>query len=73
MAAYEASMKLWPVPYEQMDITGGYGGTHLVIAGPKDAPAFCWNQECIDYSKVNTGRSIRKNETRGCLNGRNNI
>lgn len=39
MAAYEASMKLWPVPYEQMDITGGYGGTHLVTAGPKDAPA----------------------------------
>jgi len=39
MAAYEASMKRWPVPYEQMDITGGYGGTHLVTAGPKDAPA----------------------------------
>jgi pimeloyl-ACP methyl ester carboxylesterase len=31
-------MKLWPVPYEPMDITGRYGRTHLVASGPKDAP-----------------------------------
>jgi pimeloyl-ACP methyl ester carboxylesterase len=39
MAAYEASMKLWPVTYEPIDITGRYGRTHLVAAGPKGAPA----------------------------------
>src|SRR5215207_5696923 len=38
LAAYEASMKLWPVSYEPMDISGRYGRTHLVATGPKDAP-----------------------------------
>jgi pimeloyl-ACP methyl ester carboxylesterase len=39
MAAYETSMKLWPVTYEPIDITGRYGRTPLVAAGPKGAPA----------------------------------
>jgi pimeloyl-ACP methyl ester carboxylesterase len=38
MAAYEATMQLWPVPYESMDIQSRFGSTHLVICGPKDAP-----------------------------------
>ena len=38
MAAYEASMRLWPVPYEDMSIRSRFGSTHLVICGPKDAP-----------------------------------
>jgi pimeloyl-ACP methyl ester carboxylesterase len=38
MAAYEATMRLWPVPYESMDIPSRFGSTHLVICGPKDAP-----------------------------------
>jgi pimeloyl-ACP methyl ester carboxylesterase len=38
MAAYEASMKLWPVPYEDMYVPSRFGNTHLVICGPKDAP-----------------------------------
>jgi hypothetical protein len=38
MAAYEATMKLWPVPYEPMDIPGRYGRTHLVASGPEGAP-----------------------------------
>jgi|SRR5215212_8097368 hypothetical protein len=41
MAAYEACMKLWPVPYEPMDIPGRYGRTHLVASGPEDAPHWC--------------------------------
>src|SRR5215217_5643364 len=36
MAAYEATLRLWPVPYESMDIPGRYGRTHLVATGPKD-------------------------------------
>ncbi len=39
MAAYEASLRLWPVPYQAMDIPGRFGCTHLVASGPPDAPA----------------------------------
>lgn len=39
MAAYEASMRLWPVPYEHRDVSGRYGRTHLVVAGPEGAPS----------------------------------
>jgi pimeloyl-ACP methyl ester carboxylesterase len=38
MAAYEATMKLWPVPYEDMYVPTRFGNTHLVVCGPKDAP-----------------------------------
>ena len=38
MAAYDATMRLWPVPYEPMDILSRFGRTHLVVSGPKDAP-----------------------------------
>jgi len=39
LAAYDAMMQYWPVPYESIDIPGHYGCTHLVVSGPKDAPA----------------------------------
>jgi pimeloyl-ACP methyl ester carboxylesterase len=39
LAAYETMMAYWPLPYESMDIPGYYGCTHLVVSGPKDAPA----------------------------------
>jgi hypothetical protein len=38
LAAYEGSMKFWPVPYEDMYIPSRFGKTHLVACGPKDAP-----------------------------------
>ena len=38
LAAYDAAMKLWPVPYEEMNIPGRFGMTHVVVSGPKDAP-----------------------------------
>jgi pimeloyl-ACP methyl ester carboxylesterase len=38
MAAYEATMQLWPVPYESIDIQSRFGSTHLVVCGPEDAP-----------------------------------
>jgi pimeloyl-ACP methyl ester carboxylesterase len=38
LAAYDAAMKLWPVPYEEMDIPTQFGMTHVVVSGPKDAP-----------------------------------
>jgi hypothetical protein len=36
-AAYDASMCLWPVPYESMDVTTRYGQTHIIVCSPKDA------------------------------------
>jgi pimeloyl-ACP methyl ester carboxylesterase len=38
LAAYGASMQLWPVPYESLDILNHFGSTHVVASGPKDAP-----------------------------------
>jgi pimeloyl-ACP methyl ester carboxylesterase len=38
MAAYEATMRLWRVTYESMDLRSRFGSTHLVVCGPKDAP-----------------------------------
>jgi hypothetical protein len=38
LAAYDAAMKLWPVPYEEIEIPSRFGMTHVVVSGPKDAP-----------------------------------
>ena len=38
LAAYDAQMKLWPVPYEEVDIPSRFGTTHVVACGPRDAP-----------------------------------
>jgi pimeloyl-ACP methyl ester carboxylesterase len=38
LAAYRAAMASWPVPYEEMDLPGRFGTTHVVGCGPKDAP-----------------------------------
>ncbi len=38
-AAYDAALKLWPVPYEELDIPTRFGATHVVAAGAKNAPA----------------------------------
>jgi pimeloyl-ACP methyl ester carboxylesterase len=38
VAAYEASMRLWTVPYEPIDLRSRFGSTHLVVCGPEDAP-----------------------------------
>jgi pimeloyl-ACP methyl ester carboxylesterase len=37
-AAYDAVLKLWPVAYEELDIPTRFGVTHVVAAGPKNAP-----------------------------------
>jgi pimeloyl-ACP methyl ester carboxylesterase len=36
LAAYDAAMALWPVPYEQRDIPTPYGATHVIVSGPVD-------------------------------------
>jgi pimeloyl-ACP methyl ester carboxylesterase len=36
-AAYDAAMRLWPVPFESFDVTTCYGRTHIHTCGSKDA------------------------------------
>ena len=38
LAAYDATLALWPVPYESLDVPTRFGSTHIIISGPKDAP-----------------------------------
>jgi pimeloyl-ACP methyl ester carboxylesterase len=38
LAAYDAAMKSWPVPYEEMEIPSRFGTTHVVACGPREAP-----------------------------------
>jgi pimeloyl-ACP methyl ester carboxylesterase len=38
LAAYDREMKLWPVPYQELDVRSRFGTTHVVICGPKTAP-----------------------------------
>ena len=62
LAAYDAAMKLWPVPYEEIDIPTRFGMTHVVVSGPKDAPPLVllhgymatstmWSPNIADFSK----------------------
>ena len=37
IAAYNAALKLWPVPYDSSFVTTGYGQTHVISCGSKDA------------------------------------
>lgn len=61
-AAYDAALKLWPVPYEELDIPTRFGVTHVVTAGAKNAPAMVllhgymatsvmWSPNVADFSK----------------------
>jgi hypothetical protein len=38
LAAYDAAMRLWPIPHEEFEIPTRFGMTHVVASGPKDAP-----------------------------------
>jgi len=62
LAAYDAAMKMWPVPYEEIEIPSRFGTTHVVASGPKDAPPMVllhgymanlimWSPNVADFSK----------------------
>lgn len=38
-AAYEETMKLWPVEVQEIDLPTNFGTTHIHACGPKDAPS----------------------------------
>jgi pimeloyl-ACP methyl ester carboxylesterase len=55
-------MKMWPVPYEEIEIPTRFGMTHVVASGPKDAPPLVllhgyfvtlnmWLPNITDFSK----------------------
>ncbi len=61
--AYEAAMKLWPVPYEEMEIPTRFGTTHVVASGPRDGPPLVllhgmlstltmWSPNVAEFSKA---------------------
>jgi pimeloyl-ACP methyl ester carboxylesterase len=62
LEAYDAAMKFWPVPYEEMDIQSRFGTTHVVLSGPKEAQPLVllhgymatsasWSPNIADFSK----------------------
>ena len=62
LAAYDAAMRLWPVPYDEKDIVTRFGTTHVIVSGPKDAPPLVllhgymatsamWSSNIADFSK----------------------
>ena len=61
-AAYDAALKLWPVSYDELDIPTRFGTTHVVTAGPQNAPALVllhgymatsvmWSPNVADFAK----------------------
>lgn len=38
MAAYDAALAEWPVPYAELDLPTRLGSTHVIASGPPDAP-----------------------------------
>jgi len=38
LAAYDAVLKDWPVPFEELDVATRFGPTHVVASGDPDAP-----------------------------------
>lgn len=38
LAAYNATLRLWPPPYQEMDLPTRYGRTHVIATGPASAP-----------------------------------
>jgi pimeloyl-ACP methyl ester carboxylesterase len=62
IAAYNAAMRLWPVPYEELQIPSRFGMTHVIVSGPKEAPplvllhgymatSIMWGPNIADFCK----------------------
>jgi len=62
LAAYDAVLRMWPVPFEEIDIPTPFGITHVIACGPKDAPplvllhgymatSMMWAPNIADFSR----------------------
>jgi pimeloyl-ACP methyl ester carboxylesterase len=38
LSAYDDVLRLWPVWYEELDVTTPYGNTHIIASGPESGP-----------------------------------
>jgi pimeloyl-ACP methyl ester carboxylesterase len=38
LRAYDAVVRAWPVPHEELDVPSRFGSTHVIASGPPDAP-----------------------------------
>ncbi|CAM4252146.1 alpha/beta fold hydrolase [Flavobacterium terrigena] len=39
ISAYNKSLALWKIPYSEEDVKTSFGTAHVILSGPKDAPA----------------------------------
>ena len=39
ISAYNKSLTLWKIPYSEEDVKTSFGTAHVILSGPKDAPA----------------------------------
>lgn len=62
IAAYNNTMKLWPVPFVEKDVATTYGNAHIIVSGPADgeplvllhgmdASSTMWYLNIKDYAK----------------------
>ena len=62
VAAYDAALRRWPVPYEEVAIPSRFGTTHIIVSGPKnasplvllhgyDATSVMWVPNVADFSR----------------------
>jgi pimeloyl-ACP methyl ester carboxylesterase len=62
LSMYDAALKLWQTPYEELDIPSRFGSTHVIVSGPKDAPplvllhgyaatATMWSPYVVEFTK----------------------
>ncbi len=46
LLAYDAVLKLWPVPFEEIDIMTRFGTTHVIASGLKESPSLLVLHAC---------------------------
>lgn len=62
LATYNAILKQWAVPFQELDIPSRFGSTHVIVSGPKDGPplvllhgydatATMWAPNIADFAK----------------------
>ena len=48
LAAYDATLGLWPVPHEVIEVTTRFGSTHINVAGSPDLPPLALDSRWSD-------------------------
>ena len=62
LAAYDAALTLWPVPFQEIHVPTRFGTTYVIASGPKDAPplvllhghmatSIMWTPNIADFSR----------------------